>query len=124
MSDEQKTVDKILALESLDGLAFEERYQLDIIAALPLGAKASEAFWSDLESAINGYMRWELKRLKHPPLAERGRWRRIEELAAVIENSAAELREYLKQAHKRTPRRSIDPDWAKRALRRWPLKGR
>jgi hypothetical protein len=107
---ERATADKTLALELLDGVAYSEEYRRRVQSALPPGIKASEKFWFELEATIDTFLLWERRRLRHPPLAERERWQRIEDLTCAL---GKELRE----ADRQTLRSYSNPDWAKPALK-------
>jgi hypothetical protein len=106
---QETAVAKIAALESLDGFASLEGYQDAVSATLPRGTKVSEIFWFELEATLNTFLRWERRRLRHPPLAERVRWQRMEGLATALIDD-------LFKAHLQTPRTYSDPNWAKPAL--------
>jgi hypothetical protein len=106
----QATTDKTLALELLDGIAYSDEYRRGVQSALPPGAIAPEEFWVDLEAAFDAFLRWELRRLKRPPPAERARWQRRERLATALARDLAD-------AHRQTPRAYSEPDWAKSPLR-------
>jgi hypothetical protein len=104
------TADKILALELLDGVAYSEEYRHRVQSTLPPGAIASEKFWYELEATLDIFLRWERRRLRRPPLAERDRWQRTADLTSAL---AKELRE----ADRQTLWSDSDPGWAKRALK-------
>jgi hypothetical protein len=106
VSRQAKTVADI---EPLDGLVFDEHYRRGVSATLPPGVAASEEFWADLESAVDVFLRWEIRRLRRPPTKERERWQRIETLAS-------ELGKELLRAHRETPRTHSEADWAKLLL--------
>ena len=106
MSRQPKTIAEI---ESLDGLVFDERYRSGIRDALPPGVTTTEEFWADLETGIEVFLRWEIRRLRRSPTEERGRWERIETLAS-------QLGKELLRAHLETPRTYSEADWAKPLL--------
>ena len=107
---QETAVAKIAALKSLDGFASLDSYRNAVSAALPRGMKVSEKFWFELEATIDTFLLWERRRLRHPPLAERARWQRIENLTSAL---TKELRE----ADRQTLRSYSNPNWAKPALK-------
>jgi hypothetical protein len=87
-----------------DGLT--DAYKAAVASALPKGAEATDAFWHDLEVAVDCYISLRSRR---PSVRERDRWKRIDRL---IDKLAGELRE----VRKGTPRSHSDAYWPNRAL--------